>query len=253
MPTLMEKAGRRLRRYSENAIAAPSVRLGLFRRLKPISTNYGAPRGNPIGRHFIEDFVGRHRADITGRVLEGAGGPCYAREFGGHRVARLDLISPTPGYKGATLLADLATGEGVATEAYDCLLLTQVYNFIFDVQSAAAHSWRALRPGGVLLATFEGIAVTPEKERAKWGVYWRFTDMSAMRLFGGQFGPENVAVETYGNVFAACAMLQGLASEDLTERELSYRDRTYQTTIVLRARKAAGKLERESGPKAGRQ
>jgi hypothetical protein len=227
---------RRLHQYSRAVVTETSARLGLFRRLRPISSNYGFPRGTPIDRHFIENFVARHRADIKGRVLEGAVGYCYGRQFGDDRVLRLDLMAPEP-RENATLVADLATGEGIPIGVYDCLLLTQVFNFIYDAHSAAAQSWHALKPGGVLLATLEGIGAT---HRQAWELHWRFTETSARRLFGEVFGPENVAVETYGNVFSACALLQCLAAEDLNERELSFRDPAYQVTIAVRAVKASG-------------
>lgn len=225
---------RQVRRYARIALDEPAVKFGLFRRLKPISKRYGALRGKPIDRHFIEDFVSANRGDIKGRVLEGGGGYCYGRQFG-TGVTQLDIMYPNAGYPDGTMIADLATGEGLETGVYDCLLLTQVYPFIYDVQGAVANSWRALRPGGVLLATLEGIAQTTNSERGKWGVFWRFTDMSAERLFGEHFGEENVKVTTYGNVFSACAFMQCLAADDLTERELSHRDQEYQVTICVRA------------------
>src|SRR5947207_406343 len=45
------------------------ARLGVLRRVEPL-TKWGAERGTPVDRYYIERFLERHRADIRGRVLE---------------------------------------------------------------------------------------------------------------------------------------------------------------------------------------
>src|ERR1022692_2553351 len=72
------------------------VRLGELRRLEPVSSTFGFDRGTPIDRHYIERFLGRHAADIGGRVLE-FGDARYTRRFGGHRVERSDVLHVTEG------------------------------------------------------------------------------------------------------------------------------------------------------------
>ncbi len=69
----------------------------------------------------------------------------------------------------------------------------------------------------------------------RWGDYWRFTDASARGLFGDVFGPENVTVETRGNVLVACAFLHGLAARELKKTVLEYDDPDYQLLITVRA------------------
>jgi hypothetical protein len=78
----------------------------------------------------------------------------------------------------------------------------------------------------------------------RWGDYWRFTNASAQRLFSRVFGPENVTVVTYGNVFAACAFLHGLAVHELREQELDYHDADYQVIIGVRAVRTVGSAVR---------
>jgi hypothetical protein len=68
-----------------------------------------------------------------------------------------------------------------------------------------------------------------------WGEYWRFTTLSARRVFEEQFPPESTAVEADGNVLAAMAFLQGLVSRELRQEELDFRDRDYELLITLRA------------------
>ena len=71
----------------------------------------------------------------------------------------------------------------------------------------------------------------------RWGDYWRFTDLSIKKAFEEAFGEGNVEVETYGNVLASTAFLQGISAEELTREELFYKDRDYQMTITIRAMK----------------
>lgn len=236
---------RRIGRYRDRAATETAVRLGLFRRLTPISHSFGIPRGDPVDRHYIEGFLAAHRRDIAGRVLEAGGYVCYAKKFG-TGVTELDILYPKPGFADGTLIGNLATGEGIASEAYDCLLLTQVYPYIYDVQAAVTNSRRALKPGGVLIATMAGISQISPADQREWGAYWRFTDDSAARLFGDAFGPANVEVATFGNVLAACALLQGVARQDLSRAELDHHDPNYQVCVTIRA------VKREPGEGAAR-
>ena len=53
-------------------MSAPTATLDLgdLRRVTPIDSGFGLGRGKPVDRHYIEDFLARHRGDIRGRVLE---------------------------------------------------------------------------------------------------------------------------------------------------------------------------------------
>ncbi len=76
----------------------------------------------------------------------------------------------------------------------------------------------------------------------RWGDYWRFTTLSARRLFGEVFPPENVTVKARGNVLAAIAFLHGLAAEELKPEELDHDDPDYELIITVRAVKSATTL-----------
>ena len=43
---------------------------GGFRRLSPVTNNWGLTRGQPVDRAHIEQFLSQHRGDIRGDVLE---------------------------------------------------------------------------------------------------------------------------------------------------------------------------------------
>ena len=213
--------------------AASGVRFGTLRRLSPISSVFGFDRGLPIDRHFIERFLAEHSSDIQGRVLEVADN-AYTCKFGGGRVVVADVLHAIPGNPQATIIGDLSSGDGLPSEAFDCILLTQTLQMIYDLRGAARHVCRMLKPGGVLLATVPGISQISRYDMDRWGDYWRFTSLSVRRLFE-EAGAMEVRVETYGNVLAAVAFLHGLAAEELREHELSCLDPDYELLIAVRA------------------
>jgi hypothetical protein len=106
-----------------------------------------------------------------------------------------------------------------------------------DVASAVRTVHRILRPGGVVLATVPGITQVVRHDMDRWGDYWRFTTLSARRLFQRLFPADAVRVESHGNVLTAVAFLHGLVAEELRPAELDYRDRDYEVVITVRATK----------------
>jgi hypothetical protein len=211
---------------------------GALRRLAPVSRQFGLDRGRPVDRYFIERFLRQCRSDIRGRVLE-VGDANYTRRIGGDRVTKSDVLHAVEGNPNATLVGDLATGRGIPSGVFDCLIMTQTFQFIYDVLPAVGHAAAALKPGGVLLATVPGISQISRYDMDRWGDYWRFTSLAARKLFAGFFGAEQVAVAAHGNVLAAMAFLQGLAAEELTAEELDYADPDYELVITVRALKRA--------------
>lgn len=226
-PSLYKTLRMRMNRF-------PSLNWGSLRSLSPVSRVFGLDRGQPIDRYYIETFLFHNSTDIQGHILE-IGDASYTRMFGRDKVIKSDVLHITPDNPQATLVGNLSTGEGIPSNRFDCLILTQTIPFIYDVPAAIAHAHSALKPNGLLLATFPGISQISRYDMDRWGDYWRFTDASAQRLFGDIFGPENVTVKTHGNVLTACAFLQGLAAEELKQAELDYRDADYQVTITVRA------------------
>ena len=206
---------------------------GDLRRTQPISRLFGFDRGTPIDRYYIERFLGSHAGDIRGDVLE-VGDDGYTRRFGAGGVRRSDVLDAAAG-TGVSIVGDLATGRGVPATAYDCFIATQTFTHIFDVQGAVRHARRALKPGGVLLASVPGISQISRYDMDRWGDFWRFTTRSVEQLFAPLVAPADLTVTPHGNVLAAAAFLYGLAAEELTPAELDARDDDYQVVITVRA------------------
>ena len=207
-----------------------------LRRLEPLSRTFGFDRGTPIDRYYIESFLAGHSEAIRGRVLE-VGDSAYTRRFGGDRVTRADVLHATEGNHKATIVGDLANGKGIPQSAFDCIILTQVLPFVFDARAALATCHAALRPGGVLLATVPGISQISRYDMDRWGDFWRFTSLGLRRLAEEAFDPEQVQIESHGNVLVATAFLHGMSSQELTRAELDHRDRDYELIVTLHARR----------------
>jgi SAM-dependent methyltransferase len=223
------------RRRRRGTPASAAVRFGDLRRLEPISRVWGYDRGTPIDRRYIERFLELHREDIHGRVLE-AGDASYTRTFGGSEITSSDVLNLDPTTPGTTVSADLSTPTGLEPESFDCVLLTQTLQFVYDTREAVRTLRRVLRPGGVVLATVPGNSqLADQSYKDSW--YWSFTSNSVARLFGDEFGPSSVEVHAYGNVLSTIAFLHGIAAEELTARELDMTDPEYELIVAVRARK----------------
>jgi SAM-dependent methyltransferase len=192
----------------------------------------------PVDRYYIEQFLQAHASDIRGHVLE-VGDRSYTTRFGGDRVSTSDVLHARHGNPEATLVGDLCTGEGIPEEAFDCIILTQVLPFLWDFKAAIDMLERALKPNGVLLATVPGISQISRFDADHWGDYWRFTSISARRLFEERFKPEQMSMNVYGNVLAATAFLHGVAAQELRADELDYLDPDYEVTVTVRAQKTS--------------
>lgn len=209
---------------------------GSLRYLYPIRRGFGYPHGQCVDRYYIEDFLAQCANDIHGRVLE-IGDNAYTCRFGGERVSKSDVLFTTQDNPQATIIADLTCADNIASDIFDCIILTQTLQFIYDVRGAIRTLYRILKPGGVLLATFPGISQISRYDMEHWGDYWRFTTLSAQKLFTEAFSGDNVTVQAYGNVLTAVAFLHGLISKELSREELDYNDPDYEVLVTVRAMK----------------
>jgi SAM-dependent methyltransferase len=216
----------RLRRARGRGVAALLWR----RSTAPMSAHWGFDRGTPIDRYFIERFVGEHRGDIRGDVLE-VMDRRYTDAFGADvRVA--DVLDRDDRNPRATLVADLTRPETLPEGRYDCFVVTQTLQFTFELAAAVASIARVLRPAGVALVTAPSVSRI-DRSAGVGGDFWRFTAASARALFDARF--DDVEVRTYGNVLTCAAFLYGLASEELAERELDEHDELFPTLVAVRA------------------
>lgn len=210
------------------------VRFGSLRRLKPISDQWGMDRGRPVDRYYIERFLADHSPDIKGRVLE-IGGNGYTVRFGGDQVTQSDVLHVAEDRPQVTIIGDLTDAGHIASDSFDCIILTQTLQAIYDVRAVICTVHRILKPGGVVLITVPGISQISRYDMDRWGYYWSFTSASMRCLLQEAFPPANVQVAAHGNVLASIAFLHGLAQSELKQEELDYVDPDYQLLLTARA------------------
>jgi len=197
-----------------------------FRRLpvEPYCRNWGISRGTPIDRYYIDQFLRSSSSAIRGRVLEVKSND-YARLYGDpNRVLSVDVLDILTANKMANLHVDLAHADAIPEESYDCFILTQTLNVIYDVRSAWAHAVRILKPGGTLLGTVSAVNRISAEDGGLDEDYWRFTSGSIRKITEGIPRATQLRIEGFGNVLACSAFLYGIPAEKIEPERLNYVD-----------------------------
>jgi SAM-dependent methyltransferase len=195
-------------------------------------------RGQPIDRYYIERFLAQRADDIQGRVLE-IGDNTYTCQFGQERVKESVVLHVAEQKERVTLIGSLTQKQTIPAASFDCLIITQTLQAIFDIQAAVDTIYHSLKPGGVALITIPGISKISRYDMDRWGYYWSFTTRSIKGLFSAVFPPENLQIQAHGNVLVAVSFLHGLASQELRQKELDHCDPDFEVLITLRAQKPA--------------
>jgi SAM-dependent methyltransferase len=211
--------------------------MGSLRRLTPFSRDFGYERGLPVDRYYVERFLAQNGPLIAGRVME-VGDSEYTRRFGGNRPTTVDVLNIDGTFPETTIVGDLSHAEHIASDSFDCLVITQTLHLIYDMPAAVRTLHRILRPGGTLLCTSPGISpLSTDRWADTW--YWAMTPLSAQRMFGDVFGPDNVEVTAHGNVLTSVALLEGLATRELRRSELEVDDPQFPMLVTIKATKTA--------------
>ena len=203
---------------------------------RPVSRLFGTDRGIAVDRYYIERFLEKNKNLIHGNCMEIAENT-YTLRYGEERVEKADILH-VEGTGMNAVKGDLATGEGIKDNVYDCAIITQTLMFIFDIQSVARNIYRMLKKDGAALITVSGISQISRYDAERWGSYYSFHEDVIRKLFVPLFGEENVEVHSYGNVKTATALLYGLCCEDLREKDFAVDDKDYPVIIsaVLKKR-----------------
>ena len=203
------------------------------RTTRPVSDVYGFDRGQAIDRYYIDRFFAAFANDISGDVLE-IQSPVYSRKHG-KRTSVRHVLDVDPTNEDATVIADLAAADIIPDGTYDCFVLPQTLQYIYDVKAAVHHAHRILKPGGVLLAT------VPALSRVDPGLftsdYWRFTQASCERLFRERFGPQDLIISSFGNALSCSAFISGMSVEEFSRSELDPVDSFFPMILTIRAQR----------------
>lgn len=196
------------------------------RKLRPLSSKFGFDRGTPVDRFWIEDFMEKNKKFVKGNVLE-ITDPAYTLKYGGKNVKHSDVLDIDVKNKKANIKGDLRNLKGkIKGNTYDCIILTHVLGLVDDYDSAISEMYRILKPGGSILYTGSCLGpILGEK------VFWRFTPNSVRYIFEKHFKPSKIKTETYGNVLTGQAFWVGMAQEDLTRKELEFKDPRFPCSV----------------------
>lgn len=211
---------------------------GDLRRTNPVSRDWGYDRGTPIDRRYIDDFLCAHSSDVHGVVLE-IQEDDLTIACGGQRVTRYEILDIDASNQRATMLADLRCAPELASDTFDCIILTQTLHVVDDARAALAECYRLLKPGGVLLATFPA-ASRVCLEYGEDGDFWRMTPAGARTLVNSAFAPSEIACEPFGNILTNAAFLHGLSASELTDAEFDEYDPYFPALTGIRAKKLRG-------------
>lgn len=211
------------------------VAMGDLGRTTPFSKVFGYDRGGPIDRYYIENFLEKNATSIYGRVLE-IGDNEYTMRFGGAKVAQSDILHIDASNAKATFVGDLSNAPQIPENSFDCIVLTQTLQFIYDYRQAIKTCYRILKPGGKLLLTVPGISqIDHDDWKDIW--LWSFTDTAIKKVLAEAFSVERISVETFGNVLTASAFLYGMGVGELKRQSLDEIDPHYQVLITAIAMK----------------
>lgn len=179
----------------------------------------------------MEHFLGAHRGAIRGVVGEVAE-RTYADRLGGSRPQRVEVIDRAP-RSGTTVVADLGVRGSLDEGVFDCLIVTQVLQYVPDPEEAVRNMAQALRPGGSLLLAVPALAPHDPHELDDADL-WRFWPAGLERLLRLAAPNGESTVVGYGNLTAATAFLHGIAAEELTPAELAAVDRRFPVVVCAR-------------------
>jgi glycosyltransferase involved in cell wall biosynthesis len=211
------------------------INAGDFLRSKPFSEDFGFDRGGAIDRYYIEKFLKQNCSAIKGNVLE-IGGNDYTMKFGNLAELKSDVLHVNSENAKATIIGDLSNLLNVSDNRFDCIILTQTLQLIYDVKGALATCYRILKPGGVLLLTVPGISQIDKGEwKSSW--LWSFTEASVKRLLSDTFVEASLDVKTFGNVFVASSFLYGVGLPEFPAEMLEKHDESYPVIISAKVRK----------------
>ena len=211
------------------------INLGDLNRTTPFSKHFGYDRGGPVDRYYIEDFLQRSKSVIKGRCLE-IGDNEYTLKYGSSSLTQSDIFHVDETNTKATFIGDLSDAPQIPDNCFDCIILTQTLQFIYDHTAAIQTCHRILKPGGTLLLTVPGISHIAYDE---WGKFWlwSFTSNSIKKILEIYFSSNEIEIETFGNVLVATAFLYGMGLPEIKKEQMDFNDPHYQVIIAGIARK----------------
>lgn len=216
-------------------LVRPALFWPILSAISPISKKYGLDRGRAIDRYFIEKFLQENITYIKGVCLEIKDNN-YTKRYGGNTVNHSDVLDINENNTNANIHDDLRSLKTVYDNTYDCIILTQVLQFIDDYEAAIRECYRILKPNGVLLATMPSISRI-DLGGGISGDFWRFTTASARYIFEKFFHKNNLEIKSWGNVLIGVGFWVGLSFEDMPRRKFDFHDPNFPVVVSVVVKK----------------
>lgn len=202
--------------------------------IKPISQIYGMERGAPIDRFYIEKFLEENMASIKGMCLEILDRK-YTLKYGGEKVLKPDVLDIDINNQKANIHGDLRDLKNIIPDGkYDCIILTQVLQFIDNYDAALLECKRILKPGGSLLITAPAISRIDCMSGVN-GDYWRFTEAPLGYILKNKFS--SVEISSFGNVKTGAAFWFGLSQQDINRKSYLSDDKNFPILVTAVVKK----------------
>jgi len=179
------------------------IGFGAMRSKHPICCECGDLQS--ITRWYSDHWIGQQHASLNGRVL---------------RVSSTQLSADAM--------------DVLLSEAYDAVICTLQLQSVYDLESAIKRLWVVLKPSGMLFATLPAVTTACNTDEND---FWRFTVISARRLFEAQFSKDSIEVEPLGNVLTSIAALHGVPAGEFSQLELDTVGAQHPVIITVKATK----------------
>jgi hypothetical protein len=201
------------------------------------SNDFGWTRGTPIDRFYLQQFFKDNRSFIKGDSLE-FGEDTYTKLYGlGVTQSGIFTSDLDEKQKEGMIAGDISKSETLPSDKYDCIICTNVLNFIYDIHASVEGLYLMLKPGGICLVSIAGYSSHVSRyDMNRWGDYWRLSDKAAVRMFE-EAGFIIDEVKTFGNAYAAVAQMYGYCAEDVDVSRLTTIHPDHQMLITMRIRK----------------
>ena len=213
-------------------IKNPAWFYSMKQKTQPLSSTFGFDRGTPIDRYYIENFLLENSEVITGKCLE-VRDNAYTLKYGKNLILS-DILDIDRENKKATVYGDLRALEGIQDSYYNCIILTQVLQFVDEYEKAISEIRRVLAPGGTLLAKVPAMSRI-DVRAGEWGDFWRFTKAGAWHVFQKYFKRQSIDVQARGNCLVGTGFWIGKSSEEISAKKLNQDDPNFPVLITIKA------------------
>jgi hypothetical protein len=210
-------------------IKAAGNRLRFASGVAPLSQQWG-DRGQPLHRHYVEEFFHEFSRDIHGHCLEFQE-DTYTSRFGRDAVTKLDILHKESGNPHATIVTDLTQPNTIPSSEFDCIICTYTLHAVFDYYKMICELHRILKKDGVLHVAVPHIMLC----YPQYHEFWRFTPEGLEAVLVSVFGVGNVTIKGYGNSLTSAGDLRGLVARDFSKDELGHHDLRFAMVVMGRA------------------